>query len=217
MGVISLEELGLSNEDLTAIGKLAATGLTPQQIADNIKYGAKDFINTDTAGLEISVSEARSVWTRGLTSFSGMIAIEILNIYNISDLNSIFNIELLPSNTEEISKNIHISCKWNSDTNNWTYGFADDLLDTEEINIRFAKNINTNKMYILLGELTTLWPDSRIKINIPLSSLTENAIDFNIYKLTSLTGIVIDITKAISTKVNHEFLGTLADFNSGLN
>ena len=72
MAVITLEELGLSNEDLTAIGKLAETALTPQQIADNIKYGVRDFINTDTSGLEIKISDARQNWTKGLTSFTGI-------------------------------------------------------------------------------------------------------------------------------------------------
>ena len=217
MAVITLEELGLSNEDLTAIGKLSETALTPQQIADNIKYGVRDFINTDTAGLEIKISDARQNWTKGLTAFTGILAIEITGIYNNSNLNSLINIEVLPTGVTKKAKDINITCNWNNSTDTWTSGFADDILNTELLTVRFAKNTTTNKMYILLGELATVWTNTRIKVSIPMSSVVVYNVGFDITKLTSLTGITTDITKTLSVKIDNGYLGTLSEFTANLN
>ena len=35
-GKVTLEQLGLNNNDLTAIGKLSEKGMTPDQIADAV-------------------------------------------------------------------------------------------------------------------------------------------------------------------------------------
>ena len=81
--------------------------------------------------------------------------------------------------------------------------------------IRFAKNTTTQAVYLLLGELATVWTNAIVKISIPIAS--NNSIDFTITKLSSLTNIVTDVEKKISVKVDAATLGTLAEFTANLN
>lgn len=211
--IVTLEQLGLTTDDLTAIGKLSESGMTPDQIASNIKYGLKDFINLDVASMPIKSSESRVNWVKGLVTENGIIAIELKNLYNVSAIVAMLNIQILESDATKKAKEINVSGAWVN--NAWTYGHADDLNSNEELKIRFAKNTTTQAVYLLLGELATVWTNTIVKISIPIAS--NNSIDFTITKLSSLTNIVTDVEKKISVKVDAATLGTLAEFTANLN
>ena len=211
--IVTLEQLGLTTDDLTAIGKLSESGMTPDQIASNIKYGVKDFINLDVASMPIKSSESRVNWVKGLVTENGIIAIELKNLYNVSAIVAMLNIQILESDATKKAKEINVSGAWVN--NAWTYGHADDLNSNEELKIRFAKNTTTQAVYLLLGELAPVWTNAIVKISIPIAS--NNSIDFTITKLSSLTNIVTDVEKKISVKVDAATLGTLAEFTANLN
>ena len=197
-GKVTLEQLGLNNNDLAAIGKLAETGLTPEEIADNVKYGVTGFINTDNPAIGLQYAAAKKELTKAIPPFTGSIAIKLIGIYNL-DIDGTMEITFKEGGSHPVRK-LLISGHWNGSgpTKAWSNGnLREETEESIPTNVHFAKS--ATDVYVLIHNINRSNLNTRLVIDKVLTNYNVNInLGFEIVTLTSLTGITIDISKADS-------------------
>lgn len=152
-------------------------------------------IVNDTATPNLLSAATRVEWTKGLTSFTGLLAIEITGLYAQSAMNGVMEVNLMQVGATKHFSKLIISGQWNNGTSAWDYGHANDLTNDVATTVRFARSTTTNKVYVLLGETTTTWTNTRVVISVPVSSWNSSLnLGFVISTLNSLTGITTDVS-----------------------
>lgn len=210
---VTAGDVGLGDVDNTSDADKPVSAA--QQTALDLKEDT-DIINNDNVP-NIFVGGKRRAWTRGLTAFTGMIAIEITGLYNLSNMNGMMNVHILEVSTTLQARILTISGQWNNNTSQWDYGFAVDNNSLIPMNIRFARDTVNSKVYVLLGDVGATWNNTRISIEVPLSSYNTNLnLGFNITSLNSLTGLAVDFTKAITLKADQNTTYTKTETDSAI-
>lgn len=159
-------------------------------------------INNDNTPNLISAGTRKS-WTKGVAAFTGIIAIEITGLYNQSAMNGVMEVDLMEVGNTKHFRKLVIHGQWNNGTSAWDYGFANDIIGEAATQVRFARNPTTSKAYVLLGETTTAWTDTRVVISVPVSSWNSGLnLGFVVSTLGSLTGITTDFNISANQAVN---------------
>lgn len=197
-GKVTLESLGLNNDDLTAVGKLSETGLTPEEIANNVKYGVTGFVNTDNPSIGLQYAGAKKELTKAISPFTGSIAIKLTGIY---DLNIDGTMEItFKEGGSASARKLLISGHWDGlgSPKSWSSGNVREISEsTTPINVHFAKS--ATDVYVLIHNIDRSNLNTRLVIDKVLTNYNVNInLGFEIVTLTSLTGITIDISKADS-------------------
>ena len=176
----------------------------------NLLYTNSNIINDITVP-RLFVGGVRNDWTKGISAFTGAIAIEITGLYHQANMNGMMNVHILEVGSTKLAKCLNISGQWNNSNSQWDYGFAVDPCSTAEMKIRFSRDTVNSKVYVILGELNTIWTNVRISIEIPLSSYVPGLnLGFNIGTLSSFSGITTDIYKSIDSFDSFREFKTLA-------
>ena len=172
-----------------------STGTTWSSTKINSEFSKHiDIVNSDNAP-NVFVGLERKEWTKGVGAFTGIIAIELTGLYAHSYMRGAMEVNLLEvGSTKHITKLV-ISGLWNAVTPVWAYGTATCVYGNEVTAVRFARDTVAQKVYVLLGELSTVWTDTRVSISVPLSSWNSGlALGFVVTSLSSLVGITTDVS-----------------------
>ena len=149
------------------------------------------------------IGHARKEWSKGLTAFTGMLAIEITGLYEESNMLGTMLVHILEVSDDNHARLLHINGKWDSSSNEWTHGVSTDLLGQSALTVRFAKNTTNNKTLILIGDIYTSWNNTRVAIEVPLSSYNPTLnLGFDISALNNLTNLTFDIVSDTYSNVN---------------
>lgn len=200
-----LEDILVTDDDISYKLKLNSAA---EFIGNKTIASAGDiFVNTDIinkdAATRLYVGGVRKEWTKSIPGFTGCISIEIVGMYPFANIDSYITVKILEENNTKPARHINISSQWDYTTSSWKYGFANDTINVNSLNIRFAKNTSTQKVYIILGDTNSVWSETKVSIDVPLMKyLSGLNPEFNLGTLTSLTGYTIDITKVIDRKLN---------------
>lgn len=161
-----------------------------------------DIVNSDNAP-NVFVGLERKAWTKGVAAFTGIIAIEITGLYNQSAMNGVMEVDLMEVGNTKHFRKLVIHGQWNNGTSAWGYGFANDIIGGAATQVRFARNTTTSKVYVLLGETTTAWTDTRVVISVPVSSWNIGLnLGFAVSTIGSLTGITTDFNISATQAIN---------------
>jgi len=190
---ITLEQIGLSNNDLTAIGKLSETGLTPQEIADNVKYGVNNFINTSNPSIGLQYVKTKKELTKAISPFTGSIVIKLTGIQSV-DIDGTMVVTIKADGLEP-TRELLISGHWRGNNENkiWTAGHVREITTADTpVDVMFARN--STDTYIVLFKANKVHPNTRIAIDRVMTNYNPSInLGFEISTLTNLSGLILDI------------------------
>jgi len=179
---VTKAQVGLSNVDNT--GDTDKPISTLQQEALDLK-ALLDIVNEDTA-TKLYSGTTRGEWTQGLVGFTGCIKIELVSLFGFS-MDGMMQVRIKETNSTAIK--LDISGRWNASTSWGAYSSTSD----SNINVRFARD--ASKVYLIIGDTTTVWGNTRVEIDNVLTNYNVGQLlSFSISTLASLTGYTIDAT-----------------------
>lgn len=163
------------------------------QISSNLDILNNDKTSNISTDTNIMVSSGLSNgWFKYFTAFTGALCIELTNLYNLSIPG---RMKLNISSINAPDYEFIISSVWNSSSHSWTDSEVLMLSSsTNSYNVRFCKNTTTSKCYILIGEITTNFPESRVTISDLISGTELTNYGFSLSSINSLTGLTTDLT-----------------------
>jgi len=190
---VTKSQVGLGNVDDTSDANKPISIL--QQEALDLK-ASLDIVNEDTA-TKLYSGTTRGEWTQGLVGFTGCIKIELVNLFGFS-MDGMMQVRIKETNSTAIK--LDISGRWNASTSWGAYSSTSD----SNINVRFARD--ASKVYLIIGDTTTIWGNTRVEIDNVLTNYNDGQLlSFSISTLASLAGYTVDATtsgRALSGNLN---------------
>ena len=161
----------------------------------------KAFTNTDTAGAGILVGHTTKEMTKGLTAFTGAVQIELTGLY--AEASMVGRMKVVINQAVGADRVLYIDGRWLSTTHAWDEAnVLEQTTASDRLNVRFAKDTTNSKVYLVIGETTTVWNALRITIDEVLTNYNESLeLGFIISSITSLSGLTVDYTKVDTAKV----------------
>jgi hypothetical protein len=146
---------------------------------------SQDIIN-DTTTVKLYSGTKRSTWTQGLSGFTGAICIELVNLFGYS-MDGLMTLRIKETGSAAIR--LDISGRWNASTSWGAY----DAISDSAINVRFARD--GSKVYLIIGEVGTVWGNTRVEIDNVLTNYNVGQVLFFLTTtINSLSGYIIDAT-----------------------
>lgn len=143
-------------------------------------------INEDSTVKLISLKTKKS-WTKGFSG-TGALQIELQNLYGFS-LDGRMEVRLKETLGNAIT--IYIDGRWDA-SNTWS---AYNAKSSTAINVRFAKD--ASKVYILIGDTSTVWGNTRVEIDNVLANYNSGLnLDFVMSVVSSYPTTVVATVNA---------------------
>jgi len=151
---------------------------------EKLDYNIVNEIDT----VKLVSSAKRKDWTKGISAFTGLIKIELVSLYGYS-MDGRMSIRIKSALTNQIT--INVDGQWDATTHTWV---ASNAISDNGITVRFCRD--ASKVYIVIGETSTVWANTRVEIDNVLTNYNSGLnLAFTIGTVSSLTGLTIDSIK----------------------